>query len=108
MYIVNRQNYNSLCFAGDEDLKEIGESMDNFEDKLDDIFVRLDNLATLCSQSYDDEPPFGESSGMQAPVFSQLFGSSKKPLTFKQGDSIQHPVFKTQKWYTPAPSTSKC
>jgi hypothetical protein len=53
---------NQLFFAGDDDIKEIGESMDSFEDKLDDIFVRLDNLATLCSQSYDEEPPFGESS----------------------------------------------
>ena len=106
--LTNGQNFHQLIFAGDDDIKEIGESMDSFEDKLDDIFVRLDNLATLCSQSYDDEPPFGESSGMQSPIFSRLFGSSKKPLTFKQGDSIQHPVFKTQKWYAPTPSTSTC
>lgn len=71
---------------------------------MDDIFVRLDNLAAACTKTEDS---FGESSGLQPPVFSHLFpGSFKKPITFKQGNSLQHPVFKTEKWY--APDASKC
>lgn len=83
----------------------MGQSMENLDNKLEDIFVRLDNLAAVCTGS--DVTPYGESSGLQSPVFSRLFvGSSKKPLTFNPGSAMQHPVFKAQKWY--APSTSKC
>lgn len=78
--------------------------MENLDNKLEDIFVRLDNLATVCTGN--DYSAIDDDSGMQSPVFSRLFaGSSKKPLTFHPGDSIHHPVFKAQKWY--APSTSK-
>ncbi|XP_076075764.1 polycystin-1-like protein 2 [Mytilus galloprovincialis] len=98
------QNMKLKYFLSDEDIKELGESVDNIEDKLDDIFVRLDNLAAACTKTEDS---FGESSGLQPPVFSHLFpGSFKKPITFKQGNSLQHPVFKTEKWY--APDASKC